>query len=219
MQLRTTPAKVETRLCGVLLVAIAVGCAAAHESDLEVDRLVGELSLAQGKRVADVGAGHGEFSELLARIVGRGGHVYATEVDEDDLQDIRDRLEDTGLGNATVILGDQHDTGLPESCCDAILLRLVYHHFTEPAEMRASLRRALRPGGRIAVVDLPPQRGWSELDGVPDRGGHGIPLEDLVAEMTGDGFAVVSRHEAWDTDENDTYCVVFERSATASAVP
>ena len=124
---------------GCLLVA---GCG-GRLSAAEADRIAEVLRLEAGMTVADVGAGDGEWAVELARRVGENGHVYATEVDEDDLEDARERLEDTGLDNATTILGDQHDTGLPTDCCDAVLLRLVYHHFTDPAPMRASLRRAL----------------------------------------------------------------------------
>ena len=80
--------------------------------------------------------------------------------------------------------------------------------------MRASLRRALRRGGVLAVIEIDPQTAWRELPGVPDRGGHGISPGDLVAEMTADGFDVVARYEEWPGDE-DHYCVVFRRSAAA----
>ncbi len=160
--------------------------------------------------VADIGAGDGEWAVELARQVGETGHVYATEVDEDDLEEVRESLEQTGLDNATTILGDQDGTGLPADCCDAILLRLVYHHFTDPAPMRTSLRQALKPGGLIAVIDILPQSHWRELEGVKDRGGHGIEPEEVLADMTGDGFEAVARYDDWG-DEEDHFCIVFRR--------
>ena len=102
------------------------------------------------------------------------------------------------------------DTGLEPGCCDAVLLRLVYHHFQEPAPMRADLRAALKPAGVIAVIDILPQQGWRELPGVPDRGGHGIPPDRLLEEMTGDGFELVARFDDWNGDE-DRFCMVFLR--------
>ena len=161
-------------------------------------------------RVADVGAGDGEWTEALSREVGDEGHVFATEVDEGDLEEIRERLDDIGAANVTTILGDDVDTGLPEECCDAILLRQVYHHFTDPEAMRESLKRALRTRARIAIIEIKPQTSWSELPGVPDRGGHGILPDDLVAEMKSGGFRVVTRLDDWDDDNPDRYCVVFE---------
>ena len=203
-------------VAGITLPFLLTACAAGHARADEADQIAAALELAPGMRVADVGAGDGEWTVGLAARVGEPGHVYATEVDEDDLEDVRERAGDAGLGNVTTVLGDQNETGLPAGCCDAILLRLVYHHFTDPAPMRASLRRALRPGGLIAVVDILPQSHWRELEGVPDRGGHGIAPEELVADMTRDGFELVARHDDWGDDENH-YCVVFRRSASTDS--
>src|SRR5262245_21626048 len=115
-----------------------------------------------------------------------------------------------GLRSASTVRGDQEGSGLPAGCCDAILLRLVYHHFTDPAAMRKSLWSALRPGGRIAVVEVPPQKGWRHLEGVPERGGHGIAATELIGDMRSSGFEVVTHHAVWPA-ENDAYCVVFRR--------
>lgn len=194
-----------------LCLALAAGCASARVAD-ETARLVEALRLEPGMRVADVGAGDGEWSEALAEVVGEAGHVYATEVGEEELGEIRERIETAGLAHVTPVLGTATDTGLPDGCCEAVLLRLVYHHFTDPAPMRASLRRALKPGGVLAVVDMVPQSHWRELPGVPERGGHGIAADDLVAEMTADGFEVVARYDDWPGDE-DHYCVVFRAAA------
>jgi SAM-dependent methyltransferase len=183
-------------------------CAAARPPQPELDQLTAALVLRPGMRVADVGAGKGEWSEALATSVGESGHVFSTEVSEDHVEEIRGRIDDAGLANVTVVLGDQLETGLPDGCCDAILLRLVYHHFTDPEPMRDELRRALRPGGRLAIVEIQPQTRWGELEGVPDRGGHGISPDDLVQEMQSDGWVVVERHDDWG-DEDDHYCVVF----------
>jgi SAM-dependent methyltransferase len=196
--------------CGLAAVLL-VGGGVALALSSETARLVEALGLEQGMSVADVGAGNGEWSERLAREVGDSGHVYATEIDADDVEEIRERLSSAGLDNVSTLVGTATDTGLPESCCDAILLRMVYHHFTDPAPMRASLRRALRPGARLVVIDLEPNTSWRELPGVPDRGGHGISQDDLVAEMTSDGFEVVTREDDWD-GSGDRYCVVFRRA-------
>ena len=191
------------------ILAVIFGCAGNRMVAEEADQLREALRLKPGMRVADVGAGGGEWSEVLAREVGAEGHVYATEVDEDNLEEIRERLEGSGLESFTVIQGGEQETGLPDACCDAILLRRVYHHFTHPAELRADLRRALRPGGVIAVIEITPQEDWRKLPGVPERDGHGISREDLVQEMMSEGlFEVAGSYERWPEDE-DNYCVVF----------
>jgi len=197
---------------GLLLTALTLllaSCGSRLHAD-EAERIAETLDLEAGARVADVGAGDGEWAERLARRVGETGHVYATEVKEDLVEEIRERMKTEGLDNVTVVLGDQESTGLPDACCDAVLLRMVYHHFANPETMRADLRRALKPGGLIAVIDIVPQETWPRLADVPDRGGHGVPADDLVAEMTADGFTVVSRHPDWNGEE-DRFCVVFRR--------
>ena len=200
------PRRVCLLLCGLLI----VGCNSSSVSAAEIDLIVDVLQLGPGSVVADVGAGSGEWAIQLAHHVGGEGRVWATEVDEDEIEDIEDRVLDSFLNNITVVLGDESSSGLPASCCEAILLRLVYHHFTRPEEMRASLRQALRPDGLLAVVDITPQGAWRDLPGVPDRGGHGIPPADLIREMAADGFEVVTRRDNWNGDE-DRYCVVFQR--------
>ena len=161
--------------------------------------------------VADVGAGDGDFAVELARLVGEEGRVIATEVEEDKVVELSELADDEGLDNLTAVLGSQEDTGLDPGCCDAVLLRLVYHHFQEPAPMRADLRAALKPAGLIAVIDIQPQKGWRSLAGVPDRGGHGIPPEQLEEEMTGDGFELVARFDDWNGDD-ERFCRVFLRA-------
>ncbi len=199
------------RRATVLVVALLAAGPAAHSLDSEAARTIEALGLRPGLRVADVVTGNGEWAERIGREVGETGHVYATEVDRDKLQMVDTRLKEAGLKNVTTILGTQEDTGLPPGCCDAILLRMVYHHFTDPPRMRASLRSALRRGAPLVVIDTEPQKNWRHLAGVPDRGGHGIKQGDLVREMAADGFEVVARHDDWAGD-GDRYCVVFRRA-------
>jgi hypothetical protein len=176
------------------------------------------LALSLALLVAGSPPVHGLSSETerLAGEVGPTGHVWATEIDVDDVEKIEKRASRAGLENVTAVLGTDTDTGLPDGCCEAVLLRMVYHHFTQPASMRASLRRALRPGALLAVIDLQPRGSWGSLDGVPDRGGHGIRDEELVAEMTSDGFEVVARYDDWNGSGN-RYCVVFRRTEGSGA--
>lgn len=200
-------ARTALALCALLVTA----CGAADAD--EAARIAEALALAPGMTVADVGAGDGDWALELADAVGADGTVIATEVDEDLVADLRDLGLDTFRSNIVAVLGTDRDTGLEPGCCDAILLRMVYHHFTDPAAMRSSLRAALKPGGRIAVIDIVPQEHWRELDGVPDRGGHGIPMRELIAEMTADGFQVLAEHPDWRVDDEERYCVVFRTPA------
>jgi predicted methyltransferase len=202
-------------LTTAILVALLAACSAVDAD--EAARIVDVLGVEQGMSVADVGAGDGEWSLVLSDAVGADGTVYATEVEDDLVAELGELGLDNFRGNIVAVLGGERSTGLEPGCCDAILLRMVYHHFTEPRPMRASLLAALRPGGRIAVIDITPQQGWAELDGVPDRGGHGIAIEDLVAEMLGAGFELEEIHQDWRSGDEDRFCVVFRKPARAPA--
>ena len=194
-----------------LATLLVLACSALPFADAEEERVVQALGLAPGMRVADVGAGSGRWSVALARAVGPTGRVYATEVDRDEIEQIEKRARRAELRNVEVLLGDQQSTGLPEGCCDAVLLRLVYHHFTDPPTMRAALWQALEPGGTVVVVETAPQRGWRRLDDVPERGGHGIPRGELEHEMLASGFEIVERIDPWPGGEGDPYCLVFRK--------
>ena len=199
---------------GALLAALALtfltfGCSATAETVDEAERLAEVLELEPGMRVADVGAGRGRWSLEIARRIGPTGRLWSTEIDPDDVEDLADRFERRELPQAKAVLGSITDTGLPDGCCDVVFLRLVYHHFTDPAAMRASLRRALRPGGRLVIMDIEIQEDWGVLEGVPDRGGHGIAQQQLIDELSKDGFEVVAEHPDWPGDD-DHYLVVFQ---------
>ena len=211
LRLLEGPARPLLLLAAVFTLTCGEGRALAAEGQ----RIAEVLEVRAGSRVADLGAGDGRWSEELARRVGETGHVWATEVERGLVEKIAERMAEAGLGNVTAVLGSQEDLGLEADCCDAILLRLVYHHFEDPAKMRAGLRRALRAGGRLAIVDIRPQSDWRELAGVPDRGGHGIGPAELIDEMAADGFELVAEYEEWPGDE-DRYCLVFRVAASVS---
>jgi SAM-dependent methyltransferase len=100
--------------------------------------------------------------------------------------------------NVTVLLGSQDDTTLPRECCDAILLRLVYHAFRNPNAMRESLARALRPGGRILIIDFP---------GGPWAGPTATVLEEQMAEV---GCTRVDLHDSWQGQQG-VFAVLFRK--------
>jgi len=179
----------------------------------ETSRLAAELDLQPTSRVADIGAGSGAYSlELASRIV-TAGHVFATEIDETALEGIRRAAADAGIENLAVIRGGEASTNLPPGCCDAAFLRGVYHHITRPEEIDASLLAAIRPGGRLAIIDFEPSWFLSTFfrvsDVPPDRGGHGVPPDVVVRELTEAGFALLKRIDDWPGGQ---YCLVFQRS-------
>lgn len=218
--MRSTITRLGAGFSALVLATLALAPVAAHAffgDDVaeETPRIARALDLRPGDIVADVGAGDGGYSIALARVVGPGGRVLATELDDDALDEIRDAVADAHVANVDVLRGGVDATNLPPGCCDAVLMRGVYHHLTAPAAIDASVFAALKPGGRFLVVDFPPSF-WLALwtpEGIPaDRGGHGIPIDVLTREVEAAGFTKVLVDEDWPTGLlTDLYGVVFEK--------
>jgi ubiquinone/menaquinone biosynthesis C-methylase UbiE len=153
-------------------------------ADIEVRRLVTLLRLEPGMSIADVGAGLGAWAMRFARWTGTSGRVFATDIDETPLTILRTIVAKDALSNVTVITGAADSTNLPAACCDAILIRNVFHYVTEPAAMIRSLAASLKPGGRLAIVDFPPRPNSTVPPGVPaNRGGNGVPPDVVESEV------------------------------------
>jgi precorrin-6B methylase 2 len=155
-------------------------------AELEVPELATLLELKPGMTMADVGAGFGAWTARFAKAVGASGRVYATDIGEAQLTALREAVKREGLTNVTVLAGAADATNLPAQCCDAILIRDAYHHLTQPDAIVESLAAALKPGGRLAVIDFPPRPKTEVPSGVPaDRLGHGVPPEVVQREVGG----------------------------------
>ena len=180
----------------------------------EVPKLAELLVLKPGMIVADIGAGGGAMSVVMAKWLGPAGRVYATDIGAAQLAEIRALVTQDAVSNVLVLEGAASTTNLPNDCCDAIFLRDVYHHLTRPDEFDASLLASLKPGGRLAIMDFPPDPGSPIPAGVPsDRGGHGIPAAIIVAEVTRAGFRHVTTMTRWppDGDRDRLFLVMFEK--------
>jgi ubiquinone/menaquinone biosynthesis C-methylase UbiE len=168
-------------------------------------RLRQVLALETGKVVADVGAGEGGLTLALAAEVGSNGRVFSTEIDPQRLGRLREAVLAARLGNVTVVEASVSETGLPPNCCDAIVLRRVYHHVTDPPGINASLLRSLRPGGVLAVIDFPPPFFFG-------RGSFGVPAKTVISEVTGGGFELVRLIDDWPgRGPLASYCVVLRK--------
>jgi ubiquinone/menaquinone biosynthesis C-methylase UbiE len=191
-----------------LSLALFLGAQASND---EVRRLGQAMGWKAGQSIGDVGAGRGEIGIAAAAAVGKMGRVYLTELDKEKREALESEVKSRGLANILVLQAAEKQTNLPNECCDGIVLRRVYHHLTAPAEMDASLLRSLKPGGELAVIDFAPRKWLSETDpvkGVPaNRGGHGIPKNILIEELTTAGFKVDKVFDDWP----DGYCVVFRK--------
>jgi SAM-dependent methyltransferase len=147
----------------------------------EYRQLVGHiqtaLALKSGAVVADIGAGESPEQPLhISKAVGSSGKVICVDIDENALAKLRTKLHEDGLTNVETRLGKPDDPMLAAGSVDAVLIAFAYHHFEEPSAMLAHLRAALRPGGRLVVIeaiseknrDLPRERQINQHELSPD---------------------------------------------------
>ena len=200
------------RIISLVIVAFAVLLSLGAASKDEIARLRILMQWRDGQTLADVGAGEGEIGIAAAAIVGDSGKVYLTELDQQKRKALEQTVKREALKNVIVVQAAERRTNLPDNCCDAIVLRRVYHHFTAPTDMDTSLLRSLKPGGELAVIDFPPRPWLTEnepVKGVPaNRGGHGIPQNILLQELLAAGFTVGQVVNDW---PDDSYCVIFRK--------
>ncbi len=167
--------------------------------DQEAGRIASVLALAPGSAGADVIAGSGKWSVDMSRRVGPTGHIFATEADPEQFTLLKRSMQP--FGNISVLYSTDEKSGLEPDCCDAILVRAAYHHIRNHREFNASLWAALRPSGRLAIIDFD--------QGTPEhQGGHGISRTRLVETLAASGFEVAETIEDW---SGHAYCVVFRR--------
>lgn len=158
-----------------------------EERDIEEDpeRAIDALGLMQGLTVADVGAGSGYITVRLARRVGSTGRVYATDIQPEMIALLEQTLTAEGITNVTPVLGLVDDPQLPVGAVDLELLVDVYHEFAEPQKMLRGLRDALKPGGRLVLVE------YRKEDGaVPIRAEHKMTIAEAKLEVEAEGFTL-----------------------------
>ena len=116
--------------------------------------IVAALELKPGMAVADVGAGTGLFTRLFADKVGPSGKVYAVDIAQPFLDHIAADAKKRGQSQVVTVLGSQDATNLPAESVNLVFLSDVYHHLEKPEKTLASIRRALKPGGRLVVIEF-----------------------------------------------------------------
>ena len=188
----------------VLLVGTAVLAAQVGVVKVaDLDRLLVEvLQVRPGAVLADIGAGPDALlAARMARHVGPSGRVYATEIGERALGNLREAIRREDVKNVEVIEGHPARTNLPTECCDGIYIRNVYHHFADPPAMNRSLFDSLKAGGRLVIIDFYPQGREAISPADRDTGGqHGVTLETVTTELLQEGFELIlseKRPDMW----------------------
>jgi len=153
------------------------------------DQIMDALNIAEGSKVADIGAGSGWFTIQLAARVGPKGMVYAQDVQPQMLEAIRARVTREGLRNVATRLGSGSNPNLPEGALDAVLVVDTYPEVDLPDRVMflRNLARALKPAGRLGIVNYKPGRGGPG----PDEGR--VDMSSVEADAKAAGLRAVAR--------------------------
>jgi arsenite methyltransferase len=143
------------------------------------DEIVKKLELQQGQKIADIGVGGGYFTLRFAEIVGADGRVFAVDTDQNFLDFVKKTAEEKGLVNVETVLAAKDGVALPEKSIDLIFMRNVCHHLDNRPEYFKKLKTALKPEGRIAIIEYRKDKGFS----FHKICGHYIPKEKIIKEM------------------------------------
>jgi ubiquinone/menaquinone biosynthesis C-methylase UbiE len=166
------------------------------------------LYIAEGSVVADLGAASGWFTIRLARRVGPNGKVYAEDIQPQMIEVINRRLPRENVKNVETRLGTADDPDLPVGKLDAVLIVDAYHEMERPVALLRNVALALKPGGRLGIVEF-----------TMAGGGPGPPMEErvdperVIREAGEAGLRLIARPNML----RYQYMLVFTKADTAAA--
>jgi ubiquinone/menaquinone biosynthesis C-methylase UbiE len=147
------------------------------------DRMLAALDIKKGSVVADIGAGVGYHVWRMADIVGPTGKVIGEDIQEGMIRLLRKNIEDRKLRNVEIVVGTPTDPKLPANSLDLVLMVDVYHEFAEPVAMMKHIQNALKPDGRVVLVEF-----RKEDPSVPIQPLHKMSVQDVRSELEPLGF-------------------------------
>jgi predicted methyltransferase len=204
----------------VLWSALCFISADAYTADRETWQRPGEvmdaLEARLGSTVADVGAGEGWFSRRLAQRVGAGGTVFAVDVQPAMVEDIRYWSVEEHLHQVIPVLGAENDPHLPDGELDAILVVNAYHEMRAYNAMLRCFRRALKPTGRLVIIEPEAKPGRPRADYQEE---HAIPAEIVKADAVRNGFQIVARHADVITPDRHHWSFLVFAQRRSTVVP
>jgi len=153
------------------------------------DEVIRVLAVREGMVVADIGAGSGYFTRRFAQVVGEGGKVYAVDIDREMLGFLEWNIRRLGIKNVEIVVGEEGDPHLPPESVDVAFLCDTTHHMANRVEYLRRLRRALKSGGKVAIIDYPPEA--SRQGFCPHRPEELVPREQILQEAQEAGYTLV----------------------------
>jgi ubiquinone/menaquinone biosynthesis C-methylase UbiE len=154
-----------------------------RETEERPQAVIEALAIEPGQTIADLGAGSGYYSLRIAPIVGPRGKVLAVDVQRAMIASIEARARREGVANVETILASADDPHLPPASVDLVFMVDVYHELEYPYEVMRHVREALKPGGRVALVEY-----RKEDPTVPIKEVHKMSEQQIIRELTAAGF-------------------------------
>lgn len=165
---------------------------AERDTDQQPERVIEALGLQPGLSVADIGAGSGYFTRRFVQAVTEKGKVYAVDVEPDMLQYAKASITRMPIPSTVeFILAQPDNPQLPPQSVDLIFLCNVYHHLHDRPAYFSNIRSALKPGGRIAIIDFYHDARSGDV-GFPRK--HLVPRDTVIEEMAKPGFQLAREH-------------------------
>ncbi|OYP39218.1 class I SAM-dependent methyltransferase [Rhodopirellula sp. MGV] len=155
----------------------------SRQREEDCQKMLENLGVKPGMTICDMGCGNGFYSLKLAEMVGEEGKVLAVDIQAEMLRLLKARAEEQGIDNIELILGDIDNPKLPEGKVDLVMCVDVYHEFSHPEEMLAGMRKALKPDGKIVLLEF-----RMEDPKVPIRTLHKMSKEQILKEYKANGF-------------------------------
>jgi ubiquinone/menaquinone biosynthesis C-methylase UbiE len=154
-----------------------------REREERPQQVIEALDIREGQAVADLGAGSGYYSFRMAERVGSRGTVYAIDIEPLMLRFIRERADREGVANIKTVNSSATDPTLPSNSIDLLLMVDVYHELEHPFEVMQKVYAALRPGGRVALVEY-----RAEDPKVMIKAVHKMTERQIIAELKAANF-------------------------------
>lgn len=182
----------------VVALTLAIAAPSAQESRRDawqnVDGIFAAMQVKPGAVVADVGAGDGYFTTRLSKAVGESGRVYAVDVNPVSIGRLRTRVTEAGLANVDIVQGEIDDPKLPNAAIDAALIVNAYHEMDQYPAMLAKLKSALKPDGRLVIVE-PISESRRHRPRAEQTKNHEIAMDLVVADVREAGFVTVAAQD------------------------
>lgn len=166
-------------------------------------QLMDAMGLEKGMVIADIGAGRGRMTVFFARRVGGKGMVLANDINSGALKYLEERCIRNGIRNVKTFLGTVTDPRLPQGRADILFMVSTYHHLDKPVELMRNALPALKPDGRLIIVERDPEK-------TGQSGSESTPRSVLIRQMTEAGYVLLNTDSALLERDNIYYFGIGE---------